>query len=203
MGIARGGPAWDRLAAAGRRRRRRRVTTLVLVVALAATLAGGWWWWSRLPSNRPPEVVTGGYVIAYVSDGDTVVVADSDGVEHSVRLVGINAPEVAHGSEPAECFGPEARDEARQLLPRGTPVVLVADPALPAADQWGRRLAYVEVGGVDVGRRLLERGGAVVYELRSQATPSRSVDYRAAERAAASARTGLWGACPAPPSRRS
>ncbi len=170
---------------------------------VVAVLVGAWWWTNRSPWSQRTEVPIPGYVATYVTDGDTIVVADASGIEHSVRLIGINAPEVTRGTEPGECFGDQARDQARALLPRGTPVVLLADPALPAADQYGRRLAYVEAGGVDIGRALLDRGAVVVYELTSQATPTRSAAYRAAERQASSSRTGLWGACPSPPTRRS
>lgn len=192
------------MAAVRSRRRVRRWLTSLLALLLVVALAVGWWWWTyRSPFTQRTEVVTTGYVATYVSDGDTIVVADASGIEHSVRLVGINAPEVVHGADPGECFGTESRELARSLLPRGTPVALVADPGLPAADQYGRRLAYVEVNGVDVGRTLLDRGAVVVYELKSQAIPTRSTPYRQAERSATAAKAGLWGACPAPPTRRS
>ncbi len=193
---------WDRMAAARRRRSIRRwligVVSTVLVVAL---VVAGWWWAERARPPRPAEQAVPGFTVSVVFDGDTVVVVGADGSERTVRLVGVNAPETAHGAVAGECFGDEARGVLASLLPRGSPVVLVIDPLLPTDDPYGRRLAYVEVSGVDVGRALLDRGAAVVYELRSQATPSRSLPYREAEGTARAARAGLWGACSSPPSR--
>ncbi len=193
---------WDRRALERRRRRVRGWISTVLAVAVVAGVAVGWFWWTNSsPWSQRAEVVTQGFVATYVSDGDTLVVTDATGNEHSVRLIGVNAPEITHGALAGECFGNESRDLARTLLPRGAPVTLVSDPGLPSTDQYGRQLAYVESNGIDVGQLLLERGAVVVYELRSQKIPARSQQYRAAERQASGSRTGLWGACPSPPTR--
>nr|BFF07597.1 hypothetical protein GCM10023233_25660 [Brevibacterium otitidis] len=41
---------------------------------------------------------------------------------------------------------------------------LAGDEATPAEDRFGRRLAYVEAGGKDLGAELLKAGLAEVYE---------------------------------------
>ena len=64
-------------------------------------------------------------------------------------------------------------------------------------DRFGRRLAYVSIDGVDVGRLLVERGyGCLLYLPPDGA--DRVDDYRAAEASARDARRGLWGACEEP-----
>lgn len=169
----------------------------MLAVACGAYLI---WQWRTTSPSPPPAPRVGAEVVS-VADGDTLTVRDA-AETYTVRLIGVNAPELAHFGAPAECFGAEARAELRRLL-TGRTVSVVADPALPAVDRYDRRLAYVEVDGTDVGQAMIAGGFAVRYELRSQATPQRSAAYLAAEQRAEAARTGLWGACPAPPARHS
>ena len=54
---------------------------------------------------------TGTARVERVIDGDTIVVRIGRGTER-VRLIGIDAPEVAKRGEPGECFG----DEATRIL---------------------------------------------------------------------------------------
>jgi len=71
-----------------------------------------------------------------VIDGDTIVLTDG----RRVRYIGINSPELANESGPAERFAPEARDYNRNLLGREK-VRLEFDRE--RQDQYGRLLAYV------------------------------------------------------------
>lgn len=74
--------------------------------------------------------------VAKITDGDTLHVASRSA---PVRLIGIDAPEIAAGN--AECGGAEAASYLESLIPPGTQVTLVFDQEL--TDRWGRNLAYV------------------------------------------------------------
>lgn len=92
-----------------------------------------------------------------VIDGDTFI---SEGVG-KIRLLGIDAPESAHGDNPVEPFGEKARQRLRELL-EGQAVTLLPD--VDPYDRFGRTLAYVTlVNGADVGAILLKEGLAMVY----------------------------------------
>ncbi|MBW2259447.1 MAG: thermonuclease family protein [Deltaproteobacteria bacterium] len=81
-------------------------------------------------------LASGFFRVTKVIDGDTIVLADG----RRVRYIGINAPELANESGPAERFGPEARDFNRKLVDREK-VRLEFDRE--KHDQYGRVLAYV------------------------------------------------------------
>ena len=130
----------------------------------------------------------GSAVIDHVADGDTVVLCGGS----TVRLVQIDTPEVFFAEE---CFGAEASDETKHLLPPGTVVGLVADPALDDVDGFGRLLRYVvRADGLDVNRRLVADGAATPYFYGGARGMYADELLRDAE-AARAAGKGLWGAC--------
>lgn len=97
-------------------------------------------------------------IVTTVVDGDTIVVAVGD-VEHTVRLLGIDTPEKQGGPRPAECFGEQATEHAKELLPSGASVTLTRDEQ--TRDQYGRLLAYVHRSdGLFVNRAMVEGGFA-------------------------------------------
>jgi endonuclease YncB( thermonuclease family) len=93
------------------------------------------------------------YRIDHVTDGDTVVLRNGQ----RVRLVQIDTPEVFFGRE---CYGRAASFRTKTLLPRGTRVRLLPEPATDRVDQYGRLLRYVVRvrDGVNVNIRLVAVG---------------------------------------------
>ncbi|WP_121033906.1 thermonuclease family protein [Terracoccus luteus] len=149
------------------------------------------------PSFAP--VKAGRYPVRRVSDGDTFSIDDATGAQlANVRIIGLNAPEIAHGVAKAECYGPQAAAELRRLL-AGTTVTLVDDPRAPMFDRYGRRLAYVEVGGRDVATLMIRGGWATELHLPSAGPSVRTPTYLQAQAQAQREKRGLWGACPARP----
>ena len=97
--------------------------------------------------------------VVRVVDGDTVQlegVGDGplrDGERTRVRVLLVDTPEI-HTEQ--ECFGQEAFDRARELLPEGSTVRVEADEDL--YDRYDRTLLHVWTSaGVNVGEALLAR----------------------------------------------
>ena len=133
--------------------------------------------------------------VVRIVDGDTLI-AEVDGVEERVRLIGIDTPESVDRSRPVMCFGKEATAQLERLVPAGTPVRLVLD--VEARDRYDRLLAYLyrASDGSFVNLRMVEDGYANQY------TYPPNVEHTSELRAAASrARdrgVGLWSACERP-----
>lgn len=132
---------------------------------------------------------------ASISDGDTFTAVTADGERVRIRLSGIDAPENAHDGQPAECGAEQAAEALRRLV-AGRPVSVASDPVADPLDRFGRRLAYVSVDGRDVALALVADGMAEAWYPTREPQPTRYGDYRAAERAARAANTGLWATCP-------
>jgi len=92
-----------------------------------------------------------------VVDGDTFKVV-YDGEPTSVRILGIDAPELR---EPG---GPEAKAALAGIV--GAKVVRLAFPGPRKRDNFGRLLARVHVAGVDVAAELMRQGHAKPYRRR-------------------------------------
>lgn len=124
-------------------------------------------------------------VVDFVHDGDTLTLDDG----RKVRLIGIDTPEVGDG---AECWGGEATDALRALLPEGTAVRVLADQ--DPFDRYGRSLLFVFTpDGTNVNLELVREGAAeVVYFAPNDLYQP---ELRAAETQARDAGLGLWGAC--------
>lgn len=137
--------------------------------------------------------------VAYVSDGDTIRVDTAAGRD-TIRLIGIDAPEVVHGARSGDCGGPEATQQLRRLLPLGSRVTLVPDPTQDLRDRYGRLLAYVFPAGRrgpagSVNYAMVTAGTARAYVYDRRRPFRRAALYSAAERVAIRERRGLWSGC--------
>jgi micrococcal nuclease len=130
-------------------------------------------------------------IVTKVADGDTVRMR-LDGREVTVRLIGVDTPELGEREDPAappQPFATEAAAFTRQSL-AGQRVRLEYDPR-ERRDKYGRTLAYVFLDdGTLFNRRLLQGGYARVYAR----FPFRYREqFLADEAAARDAKRGLWG----------
>lgn len=131
--------------------------------------------------------------VVQVVDGDTIKV-EVEGAVYPVRYIGIDCPELAHGSEPVEWMATEAFAHNRQLV-EGRTVYLEKD--VSETDRHGRLLRYVFLpDGTFVNAELVRQGyaQAVSYppDVRYQDLfLEMQQEARAAER-------GLWGPTPEP-----
>lgn len=122
--------------------------------------------------------------VVRVLDGDTVEL-DS---EARVRLLGVDAPELSGAQR--ECYAAEAADftASRALGQRVT--LTYGDECL---DRYGRTLAFVWVGGVELGEQLVRGGYACAY------SPEGGEGLATLEAEARTSRVGMWGRCAAIP----
>lgn len=132
--------------------------------------------------------------LAHVHDGDSLRLTD----QRRIRLIGLNAPEVAWDGAPAEPLAYEARDLLRSLVSAGDPIELVYDRE--REDHYGRTLAHVYTDeGISLEALLLRRGLAFHIAVPPNITLADCLAAR--EQEARSAAVGLWeaGVWPAKP----
>ena len=152
---------------------------LVLVPLLVLLIAG-------CSDDAPREIPGHGFArVTKVTDGDTIRL----GALGSVRLIGIDTPEVSGG---VECFGREASQFAARLLPIGTRVRYRV--GIEERDRYGRLLAYVWLpDGRMLNRVMINRGYA--QPLTIPPNVAFADVFRAGARAARRAGLGLWQVC--------
>lgn len=131
-------------------------------------------------------------VVDHVVDGDTAVV-ELNGREETIRFLGVDTPETVHPDQPPECFGQEASDHVKDLLPPGTEVRLTRD--VEARDRYDRLLVYVERAedGLFVNLDLVQGGWADDLPFPPNTAHARELALAVAD--ARRAGRGLWGAC--------
>ncbi len=99
------------------------------------------------------------YQVVRLVDGDTFKIHFNNQLE-SVRLIGVNTPEIHHPTKGVEPYGREAAAYAKKLLD-GKSVKLVFD--VQTRDRYGRLLAYVYLpDGRFLNAQLVQDGYAQV-----------------------------------------
>ena len=128
--------------------------------------------------------------VIVVIDGDTVLVL-RHGHPLKIRLADIDAPEVGHaGSQKSQPYGPASRDALKQLvLQRRVEVDTLA------IDKYGRTVALLRLGALNVNEEMVRRGMAWEYSHFHS-----DQHYIALQQQARQAKRGLWQqAGPMPP----
>lgn len=78
--------------------------------------------------------------VTKIVDGDTVYIKIGEGKEEKLRLIGLDAPEIAHEDKKAEHYGVEATDFTDEML-LGETVYLEMD--VSETDRFDRLLRYI------------------------------------------------------------
>ncbi|MBB4864244.1 endonuclease YncB(thermonuclease family) [Pseudomonas nitritireducens] len=137
---------------------------------------------------RPEAVQT--VRVARVVDGDTLKLADG----RSVRLIGMNATELAHHGRPEEPFAVAAQRRLQALVAANDGEVGLV-PGQQGRDRYGRTLAHVyDARGNNLESRLLAEG--LGYLVAIAPNTDLTACQQAAEREARNAQLGLWKKSP-------
>jgi micrococcal nuclease len=133
------------------------------------------------PASAGPDRTVWTGTVTYVVDGDTVHVRPPDGGKPiSVRVYGIDAPEICQA-------GGEASRDALVRRALGRQVVVSGK----ARDSYGRLLAQLHEGGEDLGRWMVGQGQAWSHRFHRDAGP-----YGDEQQRARAGRRGLFAAVP-------
>ena len=158
---------------------------LVITLVVAVLMIGGYVADAPLQAFELPS---SGKVIK-VMDGDTIELEN----HVVVRYLGIDAPEIAHDSTPADCFGDEAKARNATLV-LGKKVKLQYEHTGEKFDHYGRALAYVFLeDGTFVNELLIREGYA--FLLKYSKGFSRDSHFLKAQWDAIKNKRGMWGAC--------
>lgn len=173
---------------------------LLLLVVSAGCLSG-----VGVPDDSTGPDTSGDGVevtVVDVVDGDTVDIEYDNGTRDTVRLLGVDSPEVQSENDPEEFPGVPDTEAGERCLRRAggnatayatdrladESVTLVFDPQSDRRGYYGRLLAYVFVDDESFNHALLRAGHARVYDT---AFTERERYERSAE-AAREGRRGLW-----------
>lgn len=150
---------------------------------------------TSLPSGTHTVLTTTGQIVT-VADGDTFTIRPTGGQNMKVRILGIDAPEVAHNGTPADCGGDLAAETLKQLLPVGTVVTVTTSTISDQQDRYGRTLAYAATRTTpDIGLAQIQAGMAEAWVPSGEPHPERWEQYTAAQTLAQTSQTGAWGGC--------
>ncbi len=141
-----------------------------------------------------------------VLDGDTLMVSIQTSSSRytgtqRVRTIGINAPEVDHGSQPEQCGSAQAESALRTLAPVGTPLQLRALDSTSYDAARGRvvRSIYAQDGEgnwFDTARQLVSDGRALWFPHRTTLDDNpewaHNLEYRVLADDARAGGRGLW-----------
>lgn len=158
----------------------------ILIIALL--VAGISFWSAQQAKNQPPSPKVDGSIVKVI-DGDTVQVVVS-GQTKTVRMIGVDTPEVVDPRKPVQCFGKEASKQSHALLDNQV-VSLQSDPTQDDTDKYGRLLRYVYLSdGTLVNLKLIQTGYAHEY---TYDIPYQKQDqFKQAQQQAEQQQLGLW-----------
>jgi len=131
---------------------------------------------TKLPSKGPLRV-------SRVIDGDTFTLENGE----TIRLIGIDTPELHHSEIPVQRFAKEASDYLKNMI-EGLKVTLEFEPD-NLKDAYGRLLAYVYINDVFVNKEMIRRGYAYAY---TRFPFKYQQDFLEAEKEAIDKQYGLW-----------
>ena len=130
-------------------------------------------------------------VVSRVVDGDTIKVVGEDNKEMTVRLVGVDTPEMANFGEEEECFAQAAKMFLVEQIETKI-VKLEADTKQPNEDRYGRLLRHVYFQDKLMNEELVSQGFAKVY---INAESKNSEQLLILQEQARIENKGLWREC--------
>lgn len=144
---------------------------------------------SKLFSSSSDEILVDYYIVEKVVDGDTIKVK-MDGELKTIRLIGLDTPEVVDPRKVVECFGQEASNKAKEIL-NNKKVRLEIDDSQGDQDNYGRLLRYVYLeDNTFLNKWMIENGYG--HEYTYEIPYIHQSKFQEAENFARENKLGLW-----------
>jgi len=150
-----------------------------------------------MPSRSTSPIEAGVWALVRVVDGDTLIVGDSEDrtKQYRIRLIGIDAPELARGNTPAEPYANEATEFVKEMIERAGNKVRIAFDG-EQLDQYRRirAMVWLEIDGQEVWlNRLLILEGLAHARLDFRFSHEAKLHFALAEIEARRNKRNLWG----------
>ena len=173
------------------RRQKRLISLLIALVATILAATGQQLGWFDQPIDVVQQQNPGLYAVSRFVDGDTIVVA-MNGVDETVRMIGVDTPETHKPNTPVQCYGPAAAAYTKNLIGQQK-VRLEADPTNQNRDRYNRLLRYVYLpDGRLIEEELIKNGYGFAY---TSFPFTKKQAFVALEGEAKAQAKGLWGNC--------
>lgn len=128
-------------------------------------------------------------IVKNVIDGDTIEVIFNNEVD-TIRLIGIDSPELKAPRKQVECFGVEASTFAKQYL-NGKKIYLTRDSSQGNSDKYGRLLRYVWLDEkTNLNQMMIANGYA--YEYTYDTPYMYQTAFKESQQQAQAQKLGLW-----------
>jgi endonuclease YncB( thermonuclease family) len=101
--------------------------------------------------------------VARIVDGDTINISPAYADEHSIRLLGIDAPELNYKGRSQGDHAEQAINYLKSLIQVGDEVRI--ETGAEARDKYGRILGHVFKNNLHLNLKLVEEGFAVTYQI--------------------------------------
>lgn len=172
------------------------VVGYVVVIGIIAALVAVILYFQRPPQNpgRYAELIKENvlYKVVKVLDGDTLI-ANVSGHEVTVRLIGIDTPEVVDPRKPVQCYGPEASAKAKELL--NGKEIYIEKEATKTYDKYGRTLGYARFSDKTLyNEKMIQEGYAREYTFNKEKYKYQK-EFKADQKEAQKKKLGLWEKC--------
>lgn len=150
--------------------------------------------------------------LSQVSAGDTITITPVDDSgkptgkpDITVRMLGIDAPDVATGSEASKCGGDEAKAELERITVGDDYIIVTYDPKADRTDKAGHTVGYASkqegigpdgpVAGMDLGGAMVQNGFAGAWYPQDEPEPKKFASYKKNAQIAKDQKKGSWATC--------
>lgn len=138
--------------------------------------------------GQKTEPATDTAKVIRVTDGDTIHVL-YNGKYETVRIIGLNAPELKSEDARTKCLANIAMQKADDLL-TDMSVTLEADPSQADRDKYGRLLRYVFWNKDNFSLYMIKKGFA--YEYTYNKAYKYQQEFKDAQKYAQESKWGIW-----------
>lgn len=159
------------------------ITFIIVIIFITSRL-------KKPDKTTQPQPLGLMFKVTKVIDGDTIEI-DYNGRTETIRLLGIDSPEIVDTFKPVQCFAKESSDFAKKTL-IGKNIFLEVDTSQPDRDKFNRLLRYVFLeDNTNFNLLMIKDGYGREYTYEGKNYKYR-IDFETAEKEAKSNLRGLW-----------